>query len=138
MAEDFAMYAVRNDRTNKESVLHRARLLLWAAVEESGDGVKLTAAQMVIQIAQLGLGPQRESCSLLQVLQEWTINGFGLDSASFNSRNDDLEPETGPVALATPAETLLNAGDGQRMDSDEDTNSTESDEATDADDSLLT
>ena len=61
MAEDFPMYAVRNDRTKKETVLHRARLLLWAAVEESGDGVKLTAVQMVIQIAQLGLGSQRES-----------------------------------------------------------------------------
>ena len=58
MAEDFPTYAVRNDRMNKESVLHRARLLLWAAVEESGDGVKLTAAQMVIQIARLGLGSQ--------------------------------------------------------------------------------
>ena len=73
----------------------------------------------------------------MQVPQEWTINGFGLDLASFTPRDEDPEPETWPVALAMPAEMLLNAGDGQRIDSDEYTNSTESDEATDAEDALL-
>ena len=92
MAEDFPTYAVRNDRMNKESVLNRARLLLWTAVEESGDGVKLSAAQMVIQIARLGLGSQPESCNLLQVLQEWTINGFGFHPERRRPRTRDRAP----------------------------------------------
>ena len=86
MVEDFLTYAVRNDRMNKEVVLHRAWLLLWAAVEESGDGVKLTATRMVIQIARLGLGPQRESCSLLQVAQVRTGFGIGLGLVHFEKR----------------------------------------------------
>ena len=52
-----------------------------------------------------------------------TINGFGLDLASFTLRDVDPEPETGPVALAMPMETLLNARDGQRIDSDDENNS---------------
>ena len=127
MAEDFPTYAVRNDRTKKETVLHRARLLLWAAVEESGDGVNLTAAQLGIRIARLDLSHKPDGGEVMQVPHEWTIVGFGLNLVKSKPSNEDSEPETGPLALATPAETLPKEEADRRMDSGEETISTASD-----------
>ena len=43
----------------------------------------------------------------------WSINGFGLNLASFQSMLDAPEPETGPPAPVAPAETPLKEGVGQ-------------------------
>ena len=44
---------------------------------------------------------------------KWSINGFGLNLASFQSMLDAPEPKTGPPAPAVPVETLLKEGVGQ-------------------------
>ena len=62
----------------RKTVLHRARLLLWAAVEESGNGVHLTAAQLGIRIARLDLSHKPDGGEVMQVPHEWIIVGFGL------------------------------------------------------------
>ena len=131
MAEDFPTYAVRNDRMKKETVLHRARLLLWAAVEESGDGVHLTAAQLGIRIARLDLSHKPDGGEMMQVPHEWTIVGFGLNLAKSEPSNEDSEPETGPLALAMPKEEA-----GRRMDSGKETISTASDTDAGSEDAL--
>ena len=136
MAEDFPTYAVRNDRTKKETVLHRARLLLWAAVEESGNGVHLTAAQLGIRIARLDLSHKPDGGEVMQVPHEWTIVGIGLNLVKSKPSNEDSEPETGPLALATPAETLPKEEADRRMDSGEETISTASDTNAGSEDAL--
>ena len=45
-----------------------------------------------------------------------SINGFGLNLASFQSMLDAPEPRTGPPAPVAPAETLLTEGVGQRKE----------------------
>ena len=47
-----------------------------------------------------------------RVPYEWSINGFGLNLASFQSMLD-AELKTGPPAPAAPAETPLKEGVGQ-------------------------
>ena len=136
MAEDFPTYAVRNDRTKKETVLHRARLLLWAAVEESGNGVHLTAAQLGIRIARLDPSHKPDGGEVMQVPHEWTIVGFGLNLVKSKPSNEDSEPETGPLALATSAETLPNEEADRRMESGEETISTASDTDAGSEDAL--
>ena len=44
----------------------------------------------------------------------WSINGFGLNLASFQSMLDAPELKTGPPAPAAPAETLLKGVSQQR------------------------
>ena len=72
----------------------------------------------------------------MQVPHEWTIVGFGLNLVKSKPSNEDSEPETGPLALATSAETLPNEEADRRMESGEETISTASDTDAGSEDAL--
>ena len=63
------------------------------------------------------------SMSCLPNCDTWSINGFGLNLASFQSMLDAPEPKTGPPAPAAPAETPLKEGVGQRRENGKGDNS---------------
>ena len=74
----------------------------------------MTAAQLAIQVSMSVLEPLPIGEERSRVLYEWSINGFGLNLASFQPTLDAPEPKTGPPVPAVPAETLLKEGVGQR------------------------
>ena len=105
IADDVPTYVIENEK-GKRKVLHRVRLLLWSSAEEE-EGLQMTATQLAIQVSMSVLEPLPIGEERSRVPYEWSINGFGLNLASFQSMLDAPEPKTGPPAPAAPAETPL-------------------------------
>ena len=100
------------DDVPTSKVLHRAWLLLWSSAEEE-EGLQMTTAQLAFQVSMLVLEPLPVGEERSRVPYAWSINGFGLNLASFQLMLDAPEPKTGPPAPAVPMETLLKEGVGQ-------------------------
>ena len=111
IADDVPAYVIENEK-GKRKVLHWARLLLWSSAEEE-EGLQMTAAQLAIQVSMLVLEPLPIGEESSRVPYKWSINGFGLNLASFQLMLDAPEPKTGPPAPAAPAEMPLKEGVGQ-------------------------
>ena len=122
--DDVPAYVIENEK-GKRKVLHQARLLLWSSAEE--EGLQMTATQLAIQVSMsvLELLPIDEERS--RVPYEWSINGFGLNLASFQSTLDAPELKTGPPASAAPAEMPLKEGVGQREENSTGNHTTDGD-----------
>ena len=112
IANDVPAYVIEIEK-GKRKVLHRARLLLWSSAEEE-EGLQMTAAQLAIQVSMSVLEPLPIGEERSRVPYEWSINGFGLNLASFQPMLDAPELKTGPPAPAVPAEMLLKEGVGLR------------------------
>ena len=108
IADDIPAYVIENEK-GKRKVLHRARLLLWSSAEEE-EGLQMTATQLAIQVSMSVLEPLSIGEERSRVPYEWSINGFGLNLASFQSMLDAPELKTGPPA---PVEMPLKEGVGQ-------------------------
>ena len=102
---------IENEK-GKQKVLHRMWLLLWSSAEEE-EGLQMTATQLAFQISMLVLEPLPVGKERSRVPYAWSINGFSLNLASFQSMLDTPEPKTGPPALVVPTEALLKEGVGQ-------------------------
>ena len=111
IAGDVPSYVIENEK-GKQKVLHRAWLLLWSSAEEE-EGLQMTAAQLAFQVSMLVLEPLPVGEERSRVPYAWSINGFGLNLASFQSMLDAPEPKTGPPRPAAPAAMLLKEGVGQ-------------------------
>ena len=74
----------------------------------------MSATQLAIQVSMSVLVPLPIGEERSRVPYEWSINGFGLNLASFQPTLDAPELKTGPPAPAVPVETLLKKGVGQR------------------------
>ena len=112
IADDVPAYVIENEK-GKRKVLHRVRLLLWSSAEEE-EGLQMTAAQLAIQVSMLVLEPLPIGEERSRVPYKWSINGFGLNLASFQLTLDAPVPKTGPPAPVVPAEMLLKEGVGQQ------------------------
>ena len=112
IADDVPAYVIENKK-GKRKVLHQAWLLLWSSAEEE-EGLQMTAAQLAIQVSMSVLEPLPIGEERSRVPYEWSINGFGLNLASFQPMLDAPEPKTGPPAPVVPTETPLKEGVGQR------------------------
>ena len=111
IADDVPAYVIENEK-GKQKVLHCTRLLLWSSAEEE-EGLQMTAAQLAFQVSMLVLEPLPVGEERSRVPYAWSINGFGLNLASFQSMLDAPEPKTVPPAPAAPVEMLLKEGVGQ-------------------------
>ena len=111
IADDVPTYVIENEK-GKRKVLHRARLLLWSSAEEE-EGLQMTAPQLAIQVSMSVLEPLPIGEERSRVPYEWSINGFGLNLASFQLTLDAPEPKTGPPAPAAPTEMPLKERVGQ-------------------------
>ena len=100
IADDIPTYVIENEK-GKRKVLHRVRLLLWSSAEEE-EGLQMTAAPLAIQVSMSVLEPLPIGEERSRVSYEWSINGFGLNLASFQPTLDAPEPKTGPPALWRP------------------------------------
>ena len=109
--DDVPAYVIENEK-GKQKVLHHGWLLLWSSAEEE-EGIQMTAIQLAIQISMLVLKPLPIGEERSRVPYEWSINGYGLNLASFQPMLDTPEPKTGPPALVAPMEALLREGVGQ-------------------------
>ena len=112
IADDVPAYVIENEK-GKRKVLHWVWLLLWSSAEEE-EGLQMTAAQLAIQVSMSVLEPLPIGEERSRVPYERSINGFGLNLASFQPTLDAQEPKTGPPAPAAPTEMLLKEGVGQR------------------------
>ena len=121
-ANDIPAYVIENEK-GKRKVLHRVQLLLWSSAEEE-EGLQMTATQLAIQVSMSVLEPLPIGEERSRVPYEWSINGFGLNLASFQPTLDAPEPKTGPPAPAAPTETLLKEGVGQWEENSTGTHST--------------
>ena len=111
IADNVPAYVIENEK-GKRKVLHWAWLLLWSSAEEE-EGLQMTTTQLAIQVSMSVLEPLPIGEERSRVPYEWSINGFGLNLASFQPTLDAPEPKTGPPAPETPAETPLKEGVGQ-------------------------
>ena len=111
IADDIPTYVIENEK-GKTKVLHRVWLLLWSSAEEE-EGLQMTTAHLVIQVSMSVLEPLPNGEERSRVPYEWSINGFDLNLASFQSMLDAPEPKTGPPAPGAPAEMPLKKGVGQ-------------------------
>ena len=111
IADDVPAYVIENEK-GKRKVLHQAQLLLWSSAEEE-EGLQMTTTQLAIQVSMSVLEPLPIGEERSRVPYEWSINGFGLNLASFQLTLDTPELKTGPPAPAVPTETLLKEGVGQ-------------------------
>ena len=91
IADDVPAYVIENEK-GKRKVLHWAWLLLWSSAEEE-EGLQMTATQLAIQVSMSVLEPLPIGEERSRVPYEWSINGFGLNLASFQSMRDAPEPE---------------------------------------------
>ena len=121
IADDIPTYVIENER-GKQKVLHHVQLLLWSSAEEE-EGLQMTATQLAIQVSMLVLEPLRIGEERSRVPYAWSIDGYGLNLASFQPMLDTPELKTGPPALVAPTEMPLKEGVGQRRDNGEGTNS---------------
>ena len=111
IVDDVPTYVIENKK-GKQKVLHRAWLLLWSSTEEE-QGLQMTAAQLAFQVSMLVLEPLPVGEERSRVPYAWSIYGFGLNLASFQSMLDASEPKTGPPAPVAPVEMPLKDGVGQ-------------------------
>ena len=111
IVDDVPTYVIQNEK-GKRKVHHQVRLLLWSSAEEE-EGLQMTAAQLAIHVSMSVLKPLPIGEERSRVPYQWSINGFGLNLASFQPMLDAPEPKTGPPAPAVPAEMLLKEGVGQ-------------------------
>ena len=111
IADDVPTYVIENKK-GKQKVLDCAQLLLWSSAEEE-EGLQMTAAQLAFQVSMLVLEPLPVGEERSRVPYAWSINGFSLNLASFQSMLDAPELKTGPPAPAVPVEMLLKEGVGQ-------------------------
>ena len=111
IADDVPTYVIENEK-GKRKVLHWVWLLLWSSAEEE-ERLQMTATQLAIQVSMLVLEPLPIGEERSRVPYEWSINGFGLNLASFQPTLDAPEPKTGPPAPAVPVERPLKEGVGQ-------------------------
>ena len=114
IADDVPTYVIENEK-GKQKVLHRVWLLLWSSAEEE-EGLQMTAAQLAFQVSMLVLEPLPVGEERSRVPYAWSINGFGLNLASFQLMLDAPELKTGPPAPAAPMEMLLKEGVGQQRE----------------------
>ena len=94
IGDDVPAYVIENEK-GKRKVLHWVRLLLWSSAEEE-QGLQMTATQLAIQVSMSVLEPLPVGEERSRVPYEWSINGFGLNLASFQPTLDAPEPKTGP------------------------------------------
>ena len=127
IADNVPAYVIENEK-GKRKVLHQVHLLLRSSAEEE-EGLQMTATQLAIQVSMSVLEPLPNGEERSRVPYEWSINGFGLNLASFQSMLDAPEPKTGPPAPAAPAEMLLKEGVGQREENGTGNHSTGDDDA---------
>ena len=99
------------------------QLLLWSSAEEE-EGLQMTATQLAFQVSMLVLEPLPVGEEKSRVPYAWSINGFGLNLASFQSMLDTPEPKTGPPAPVAPIEMALKEGVGQLRENSKGDNST--------------
>ena len=111
IADDVPAYVIENEK-GKQKVLHHAWLLLWSSAEEE-EGLQMTAAQLAFQVSMLVLEPLTVGEERSRVPYAWSINGFGLNLASFQSMLDAPELKIGPPAPVAPAEMPLKEGVGK-------------------------
>ena len=100
IVDDVPTYVIENEK-GKRKVLHQAQLLLWSSAEEE-EGLQMTTAQLAIQVSMSVLEPLPIGEERSRVPYEWSINGFGLNLASFQSTLDAPEPKTGPPGPRCP------------------------------------
>ena len=122
IGDDIPAYVIENEK-GKQKVLHCMWLLLWSSAEEE-EGLQMTTAQLAFQVSMLVLEPLPIGEERSRVPYSWSINGFSLNLASFQSMLDASEPKTGPPAPVVPAETPLKEGVGQRRKNGKRDNST--------------
>ena len=94
IADDIPAYVIENKK-GKQKVLHHPWLLLWSLAEEE-EGLQMTTAQLAFQVSMLVLEPLPVGEERSRVPYTWSIKGFGLNLASFQSMLDAPEPKTGP------------------------------------------
>ena len=111
IADDVPAYVIENEK-GKRKVLHQAWLLLWSSAEEE-EGLQMTATQLAIPVSMSVLEPLPIGKERSRVPYEQSMNGFGLNLASFQPMLDTPEPKTGPPAPAASAEMPLKEGVGQ-------------------------
>ena len=80
----------------------------------------MTTAQLTFQVSMLVLEPLPVGEERNRMPYTWSINGFGLNLASFQSMLDAPELKTGPPAPAAPVEMPLKEGVGQWRENDKD------------------
>ena len=124
IADDVPAYVIENDG-GKQQVLHRARLLLWSSCDEDQEGLQMTAAQLNIFVSLLALEPLPDGEGGSRVPYEWSINGFGLNLASYELMLEASSLKTGCNAPLAPVEVPSKEGVGQREELDEENKSTE-------------
>ena len=99
IADDVPAYVIENEK-GKQKVLHHARLLLWSSAEEE-EGLQMTAAQLAFQVSMLVLEPLPVGEERSRVPYAWSINGFGLNLASFQLMLDTPEPKMATCPCGT-------------------------------------
>ena len=86
IVDDIPAYVIENKK-GKQKVLHRVWLLLWSSAEEE-EGLQMTATQLAFQISMLVLEPLEIGEERSRVPYAWSINGYNLNLASFQSMLD--------------------------------------------------
>ena len=122
IADDVPAYVIENEK-EKQKVLHHVQLLLWSSAEEE-EGLQMTATQLAFQISMLVLKPLPIGEERSRVPYAWSIDGYGLNLASFQPMFDPPELKTGPPALVAPMEVPLKEGVGQWRENGKGDNST--------------
>ena len=84
----------------------------------------MTATQLAIQVSMLVLESLPIGEERSRVPYAWSIDGYGLNLASFQLMLNTPEPKTGPPAPMAPVEVPLKEGVGQLRDNSEGNNST--------------
>ena len=112
IVDDIPAYVIENEK-GKQKVLHHMQLLLWSSAEEE-EGLQMTATQLAFQVSMLVVEPLPVGKERSRVPYTWSINGFRLNLASFQSMLDAPELKTGPPAPAAPTEMLLKGVGQQR------------------------
>ena len=111
IVDDVPTYVIENEK-GKQKVLHYTGLLLWSSAEEE-EGLQMTTAQLAFRVSMLVLEPLPVGEGRSRVPYAWSINGFSLNLASFQSMLDAPEPKTGQPAPVAPVEMPLKEGVGQ-------------------------
>ena len=96
--------------------------VLVVSVEKEG-GLQMTATQLAIQVSMLVLEPLPIGEERSRVPYAWSIDGHGLNLASFQLMLDAPELKTRPSAPAAPTEAPLKEGVGQQRDNGKGNNS---------------
>ena len=85
----------------------------------------MTAAQLNIFVSLSALEPLPDGEERSRVPYEWSINGFGLNLASYEPMLEASSLKTGCNAPLAPAEAPSKEGVGQQEELDEENKSTE-------------